>query len=299
MARDHEKQIDKTFLSVEQAETRGFVHRDYLAHCLRWSYVLNTVKANNPERILDAGCGIEAPLAKTLYTNRQTQHWYLGVDYGPIEPTVAFNGVFQPVFIPNQAIDELSPELVQEHLKGAPTLITCFEVSEHMMPDRLTKTYMHLRSMVSKFGRFVVSTPCYDSKVGPAANHINELTYNAMGALLENTGWEIVAKYGTFASQKDYLASLREHYGDVGVQLWEEMKRYYDSNLTSVLWAPLFPAQSRNVLWECKPRLAENDATREFDEAYLSPGSLNLSRRGQCEDQDAWGRALKMMGLRT
>ena len=40
MANEFGKAIDKTFLSIDQAETRGFLHRDYIAHCLRWTHVV-------------------------------------------------------------------------------------------------------------------------------------------------------------------------------------------------------------------------------------------------------------------
>ena len=37
---DPGRSIDKTHLSIDQAEERGFIHRDYLAHCFRWSHVV-------------------------------------------------------------------------------------------------------------------------------------------------------------------------------------------------------------------------------------------------------------------
>ena len=35
MANARGKEIDNTHLSIDQAEARGFIHRDYIAHCLR------------------------------------------------------------------------------------------------------------------------------------------------------------------------------------------------------------------------------------------------------------------------
>ena len=35
-----QRKIDKTHLSCDQAEERGFLHRDYIAHCLRWSHIV-------------------------------------------------------------------------------------------------------------------------------------------------------------------------------------------------------------------------------------------------------------------
>ena len=39
MANARGKEIDNTHLSIDQAEARGFIHRDYIAHCLRWTHV--------------------------------------------------------------------------------------------------------------------------------------------------------------------------------------------------------------------------------------------------------------------
>ena len=39
MANARGKSIDNTHLSIDQAEERGFIHRDYIAHCLRWTHV--------------------------------------------------------------------------------------------------------------------------------------------------------------------------------------------------------------------------------------------------------------------
>ena len=89
----------------------------------------------------------------------------------------------------------------------------------------------------------MVSTPCYNGK-DVADNHVNEMTYAAFGALLEDAGFAIAKRFGTFASQRD----LKGHVNEV---LFEQMREYYDSNTLSVIFAPLFPAQSRNCIWDC------------------------------------------------
>ena len=76
-----QREIDKTHLSCEQAEERGFLHRDYIAHCLRWSHVVKHLQNKyKTARILDIGCGKETPLIKTLYTMRMTPEMYTGID---------------------------------------------------------------------------------------------------------------------------------------------------------------------------------------------------------------------------
>jgi len=89
MANARGKEIDTTYLSIEQAETRGFIHRDYIAHCLRWSHVIKHLSQRGlyrDARILDIGCGKETPLAKTMYTSKMSpvDGYYIGVDYGPV-----------------------------------------------------------------------------------------------------------------------------------------------------------------------------------------------------------------------
>ena len=73
MANARGKTVDTTYLSVDQATERGFLHRDYIAHCLRWSHVikyLGTSARYKTAKILDVGCGKEMPLAKSLHSSR-------------------------------------------------------------------------------------------------------------------------------------------------------------------------------------------------------------------------------------
>ena len=87
MANATGKTVDKTFLSIDNAEDRGFIHRDYIAHCLRWTHVIKRLyerKTYQTARILDIGCGRELPFAKTLYSSKLAPAMYFGVDVGPI-----------------------------------------------------------------------------------------------------------------------------------------------------------------------------------------------------------------------
>src|SRR5438046_8210882 len=81
------KELDRTYLSIGQAEDRGFIHRDYIAHCLRFSHACKVLAAKQfyrTARILDIGCGRELPMAKMLYSSRLIPTMYYGVDAGPI-----------------------------------------------------------------------------------------------------------------------------------------------------------------------------------------------------------------------
>ena len=84
---DPGRTIDKTHLSIDQAEDRGFIHRDYLAHCFRWSHVvkhLGKKKLYKRASIIDIGCGKEIPLLKTLYTMKMTPKLYQAIDVNRI-----------------------------------------------------------------------------------------------------------------------------------------------------------------------------------------------------------------------
>jgi len=92
-----------------------------------------------------------------------------------------------------------------------------------------------------------ISTPVFNGKA--AANHVNEMTYETVGKMLEDAGFEIEERYGTFASITDYKDQL-DHW-----QLepaFKALREYYDVNFLAVIFAPLFPRQSRNVIWRVR-----------------------------------------------
>tara|TARA_B100000287_G_scaffold365834_1_gene360758 strand:+ start:24669 stop:25532 length:864 start_codon:yes stop_codon:yes gene_type:complete len=266
MANARGKTVDTTFLSIDQAEQRGFLHRDYIAHCLRWTHVvkfLGTSGRYKSARVLDVGCGKEMPLAKLLHSSRMGPAWYGAVDMVPlITPEQFRNASWKPhamwgktdvcdLKIYNNDISD------QYTIDEKPTVISCFEVAEHVEPE-------HCRRMLAKFlellepesGRLFISTPCYDEHVGAAKNHVNEMTYQAFGAVLEDTGFEIEGHWGTFASMKDYKDMLTPAQREV----WDQLRDYYDTNYLATVMAPLVPQYSRNVLWQCKV----GNMTRKF-----------------------------------
>ena len=256
------KSVDKTYLSVDQAEKRGFIHRDYLAHCLRWSHVCKCLyqkKLYESAIILDVGCGRELPMAKMLYSSRLIPRHYFGVDVGPIEDQACRaigNGKFPHTVFENTNLLELQikdicevSNRVQEWGKDvAPNIVTCFEVLEHVEPKMMIAMLKHLRAITSDDCRFFFSTPCWN-RIDCADNHVNEMTYEALGSVFERCGFIIQNVYGTFASIRDYET---QPYMMQYQKLFQELRAYYDSNFLSCIFAPLFPAQSRNCLWELK-----------------------------------------------
>jgi hypothetical protein len=67
---------------------------------------------------------------------------------------------------------------------------------------------------------------------------------------LFNKHFVIVDSFGTFASQRDYKPLMNEWQ----TNMYNHLKRYYDSNLVANLMAPFFPQASRNTLWVLKNR---------------------------------------------
>jgi hypothetical protein len=257
MANERGKAIDNTHLSIDQAEERGFIHRDYIAHCLRWSHVakhLQQGKLYDRANILDIGCGREVPLAKLMYSSRliPTTGSYLGIDYNALTvPPMFHTGRFPITLISGifpGALDEVQAQ-IPEPLSY--DVITCFEVAEHVEPEGTLAILRGIKKYLSPSGFAFISTPCYDEQTGAAANHVNEMSYNAFGAMIEYSGLKVEKAWGTFASIKDYKFELTPSMQII----FDELRDYYDVNYLATLFAPMFPQHSRNCLWKVSTKL--------------------------------------------
>lgn len=278
MANERGKSIDNTHLSIDQAEARGFIHRDYIAHCLRWTHVAKHLqKAYKTARVLDIGCGVDLPLARLLYSSRLIVEDYVGVEYNKSSkfktepfhtgkfPMSAYGSI--DFANPNQVIIANPPEGSkltdnrvnwyggdnEQAFHRLPNTFVSFEMLEHIEPG-------HARAVMRKVHEMMVacredtgddpigffSTPCWSERVGAAANHVNEMTYMALGAMFEDLGFVIENVAGTFASQTDYKAQL---IADGHAKTYEAMAKHYDSNYLATIFAPLYPSLSRNALW--------------------------------------------------
>ena len=261
MANKRGKTVDKTFLSLDQAEDRGFIHRDYIAHCLRWTHVLKRMyerKTYQSARILDVGCGRELPLAKMLYSSKLIPTLYAGVDVGPIEDS-EFQKLKGEMAVRTKVFENTNfLDLTIEDLGGTPAnMIVSFEVLEHVEPKMMLDMLEHMKVLTSEDARFFISTPCWN-RVDCADNHVNEMLYEALGAAFERHGFVIENVYGTFASIRDYEHKLSPAEHD----LFTQLRQYYDSNFLSCIFAPLYPAESRNAPWELRKE-RPNEKLRE------------------------------------
>jgi hypothetical protein len=268
--------IDKTHLSLDLAEERGLVHRDYIAHCLRWSHIakyLQRAGRYSNAVVLDVGCGKEMPLAKMLYVNKFTPKLYVGVDANKLCIPSMLADKKIPLRIWGETdISALTSEDVS-HKNVKPNVVVCLEMVEHITPAHCRQVLSHLQTITSDDCHYFCSTPCYNGSA--AGNHINEMTQQALGALMLDLGYKIEGVYGTFASISDYqhLLSNVELPGGSTVDMtgvFERLREYYDTNVLSIIFAPLFPAHSRNCLWHLTK--AKNVSKQVASRLSMIPG---------------------------
>lgn len=252
MPRKRQHRFNTTQLDTQRASRRQTLHRDVLAHHLRWTHIAKFWKGD--KRVLDIGCGIDAPLCWALYSNGVKPKEYVGVDFR--ESVIKYNKENLKVSFPTTflAVDSVNnPELILNNPKlfsfdkkgkfQKYDIVTCFEVIEHVPKEDGIKLLKNLSTFITPNGKLFLSTPCYDGK-HKAANHIYEWRYIELKEELEKY-FNIEAVFGTFASQIDLVDYLTPR----ETELFEKLKDYYESNMLSVLFAPLYPAQSRNCIW--------------------------------------------------
>jgi SAM-dependent methyltransferase len=260
MANKRGKTVDTTFLSLDTAEKRGFLHRDYIAHCLRWSHIMRRLsegKAYAEATILDVGCGRELPMAKTLYSSRYIPKRYIGIDVGPILDEAI--QVFHSGKFPLEVYEKTDICEATDEFANQVDIIVCLEVLEHVEPSHMLRMLDSFREMLKKGGRAFISTPCWDVKTC-ADNHVNEMRHDTLGAVFEREGWMIEAVHGTFASIKDY----KDEFTPAQLEIFERLRGYYDTNYLATIFAPMFPRQSRNCIWE----IVDSGKNPELVESY-------------------------------
>ena len=241
---------NKTHLDVEKATERGLQHRDYIAHCCRWTHVLKYLKKDT--NVLDVGCG-NAILAQIAYVNRYEVN-YTGIDIRESMLEVADKRKLKK-----------KPRLIQMDIckdkiplkDNWADILTCFEVVEHIPESSLDFVLSELQRCVKPKGKVLLSTPNFDGK-HQAANHPKEYEEEELRKYLEKY-FVVKKQFGTFASQKDIKPVLT----DEERKFWDKLREYYDVNMFSVLFAPNHPAESRNILW-----VLEKKATAKKDDLW-------------------------------
>ena len=247
------KGYNATDLDPQSAMERHIFHRDQFAHYLRWSFVLRRIGRH--ERIVDFGCG-KGHLLETLYRNQHTPAAYFGFDIRTqtVQKTAAKFPVPWAKFYAMDLV-KADPQTIA-NMKMEAHHVCSFEVVEHIGKQNIQRYLANFRACGVSGSRFYLSTPNFDVSVGAAGNHTydsgdgrghapQEFEHRELQDILQTAGFTIIEKFGTFASVKDYKHRMNEH------QTWvfNELYKYYDSNLISVIMAPMFPEQSRNTIW--------------------------------------------------
>lgn len=250
------KTYNTTDLDPERSFERHIFHRDQFAHYLRWSHILKEARIG--ETIVDFGAG-KCELLEVLYRNRYKPRKYIALEYKQSEVDKAkekyaklpFPAEFYQQDVINPTIDYSTFQADK---------VVSFEVAEHVGTQNIDTFLKNFRECGGSEARYYLSTPNYDPQVGAAGNHTYDSGdgqgvrpqehdhFELQGAILE-AGFEIVNKFGTFASQKDYKESLN----DWQQKMFDALNKYYDSNLLSNLMAPVIePELARNTLWVLK-----------------------------------------------
>lgn len=284
--------VDKTHLSIDTAEERGFIHRDYIAHCFRWSYVVKHLMQRHRYKgahIIDIGCGKDQPLPRLLYANKMTGFNWTGIDINRMEfhPTLvtAFHNDKIGICLHDESdASKLDPE---DLIYGEGDYGVAFECLEHMQPYIAYRMLQNWHRLFNPGAEIFASTPVFNGSA--AANHINEMGRKTLGAAFEAHGFTILGSYGTFASQSE----LYPHLTEAEKVVWSGLSSYYDSNVLSTTLAPLHPEGSRNILWHLlntrpteykfwEPGRCIYDANQNPDIEELFTGQVT-SRQGETE----------------
>lgn len=247
------KPYNTTDLDPKTTFEKHVFHRDQFAHYLRWSHILKEARIG--ESFVDFGAG-KCNLLEVLYRNRYKPSRYIALEYKQSEVDKAkekyaklpFEAKFYQQDIINPTMD---------YSKFQADKVVSFEVAEHVGKQNIKEFLKNFKACGKDKARYYLSTPNYDPNVGAAGNHTydsgdgkgvvpQEHDHFELQASILDSGFKIIEKFGTFASQRDYKESLN----DWQQEMFNAISKYYDSNLVSNLMAPVVDAEhARNTLW--------------------------------------------------
>jgi len=238
----------------ELCEKRKRIHRDYLAHLFRFYFVGRLIKRGM--KILDVGAGVGA-LAETLYRNMLKPEHYVAVEikdsFVQKLQDLAAKVNFRFDIIQADVRKSLFATGFHEYFD----VVCCFEVIEHFesywdKPEYLTNVLEQMKYAVKPEGVILLSTPNYNGK-SKAKNHIYEYTEKELDTIFWEHALQVEKKFGTFMSlgrpkQAKQILSKCEY------EVYSKLYEYYNSSILSVMFAPLHPSESRNILWVLRKR---------------------------------------------
>lgn len=247
--RTEDGRFDTTHLSPEHAYRIG---RDYLAHCIRYSYPMRVIRERHGvgARIIELGAGRDMPLFRTItHDHSATSYYkpsrYVAVDlnefkYRPrvagIETTLLdrCNCVTEPHRLPDEVFD----------------LVVSFEVLEHMgkddgllFLDKMVELASRKPSREGKPGTLIISTPVNNGQI--AKNHIYEWRRGELRRALESRGGRVLSEHGTFSNIADLVPVLTSAERAV----WDKLSSYHSPHVMVALFSANHPEAARNVCW--------------------------------------------------
>ena len=124
---------------------------------------------------------------------------------------------------------------------------------EHITPEVGLDYLDACRRMMADDGQFLISTPVFNGK--KAANHIREYTARELELILEDRGFKVLDRFGTFASYHDVkrglMAELEDDERAAVLRVYERCRDFYGDDLLAGMLAPIVPDHSRNNTWLC------------------------------------------------
>lgn len=228
--------------SLREAHHGKTVHRDYLAHACRWSFALKYVKTG--DIVVDLGCGPDGAFEKVL----------VNFPHPPIPKQLTAIDVDKfPIPVDRPWIDWKLGEDALSYLPadfGPVDLLVCFEVLEHMSESHARRMLMWIHEVLAPNGLAMVSTPVYD-KVHQAKNHLKEWQVDELWDAMESAGLYVEKRFGTFMNVHQVPELLTAQWPG-GADVFAELSEYYSNETMAVLFAPLFPDESRNNVWKIR-----------------------------------------------
>ena len=247
------KNYNTTELPVETSLMKNFFHRDQIAHYFRWAFVGHLV--NRGHKVIDFGCG-KGELARVMWSNRAKPSKYIGLDIKNIKEITTHHGKkIEWAEVIQQ--DLIKPTIDLSELKG--NKICSFEVLEHVGKQNVDIFLQNFKACGTENADYYLSTPNHNGTC--AGNHTydsgdgrgiacQEFTKDELKNAINKNGFEIIETFGTFASQRDYKEIMEIEYPG----LWDRLDKYYYHHIMAVLFAPMYPDQSRNIFWHLKQR---------------------------------------------
>ena len=247
---------------------RHVVHRDYLAHCLRWGWA--TTFIDDTTSVLEPGCGADSPLYHALKRSRGSNmrpKLYVGADLNKITAlkTKKTEGKLAETMVLLEEFNFVERwREIKKRWGASFDVAVSFEVIEHMT-EPLGDAYLSAtHELLRPGGKLIISTPVFNGSA--AKNHIREYTVAELHDKLSANGFEVVDRFGTFASWPDVKRGIKQTMepdeAHTMLRAFERAREFYGAEVMACFTAPLFPDHSRNNAWVAVKK-AKRKRTRE------------------------------------